>query len=85
VKRIRRDPRVRVAPCDARGKLRGESVDGTARLLGSKAEPLVQRLLREKYGLLKPALDAFNGLARVLGRRPKPQAEYIEIVARTTT
>jgi PPOX class probable F420-dependent enzyme len=80
VKRIRRDPRVRVAPSDARGHVRGETVDGTARLLGPEAAELVQRLLRAKYGLLKRGLDGFNTLTRVIARRPKPAAEYIEIV-----
>jgi hypothetical protein len=80
VKRIRREPRVRVAACDAKGKIHGESMDGTARLLGSAAGHLVQRLLRQKYGLVKRALDAFNSLVRVLARRPRAQAEYIEIV-----
>ena len=82
VKRIRRDSRVRVAACDARGNLRGEAVDGTARLLGPGYGPLVQRLLRRKYGLVKRSLDAFNGAVRILARRPKAQAEYIEIVSR---
>jgi PPOX class probable F420-dependent enzyme len=33
VKRIRRDAHVRVAACDARGRLRGEPVDAEARIL----------------------------------------------------
>jgi uncharacterized protein len=81
-KRIRRDPRVRVAPCDARGKVHGEVMDATARLLGPEAGVLVQRLLREKYGLLKRGLDALNGVTRVLARKPRVQAEYIEILPR---
>lgn len=80
VKRIRRDSRVRVAPSDARGRVRGDAIHGTARLLGPDAGSLVQPLLRAKYGLLKRALDAFNALVRTLSRRPKPAAEYIEIL-----
>jgi uncharacterized protein len=80
VKRIRRDPRVRVAASDARGRVRGEAVDATARLLGPDAGAIVQPLLREKYGLLKRGLDGFNGIVRVLSRRPKTAPEYIEIV-----
>jgi uncharacterized protein len=83
VKRIRRDPNVQVAPCDARGKLKGDAVDGSARLLGAGAGPLVQGLLRKKYGLLKRGLDALNGFTRILARKPKRDAEYIEIVPRT--
>lgn len=80
MRRIRRNPRVRVAPSDARGTPRGEAVDGTARLLGADAGELVQDLLRRKYWLVKPALDVFNGLTGKLSRKPKAQSEYIEIV-----
>ena len=79
VKRIRRDPRVRVAASDARGNIRGEQIDATARLLGPGAGDLVQGLLRQKYGLLKRSLDAFNSLMRLISRKPKSQSEYIEI------
>jgi uncharacterized protein len=82
VRRIRRDPRVRVTASDARGHPKGEPVDGTARLLGTNATELVQGLLNSKYGLPKRALDVFNGLMRKLSRKPKLQAEYIEIVLR---
>ena len=80
VKRIRRDPRVRVAPSDARGRVRGDALDGTARLLGPDAAALVEPLLRKKYGLLKRRLDGFNAAVRKVGRRPKAAAEYIEIL-----
>lgn len=57
VKRIRRNPVVKVAPCEAQGKLKGEWVDGTASLIsGDKAEE-INRLLNKKYGLLKYFLD----------------------------
>src|SRR5207244_4481046 len=56
VRRIRRDPRVRVTASDARGQPKGEPVDGTARLLGADAEELVMGLLNRKYGLAKRAL-----------------------------
>jgi hypothetical protein len=82
VKRIRRDPRVLVAASDARGNVRGESVEGSARLLGPAAGELVQPLLRRKYGLLKRGLDGLNSMLRVLSRRPKSPPEYIEIVPR---
>jgi PPOX class probable F420-dependent enzyme len=80
VKRIRRDPRVRVAPCDARGRVRGDAVEGVARLLGAEAGGLVQPLLRRKYGLRKRGLDALNGFLRIVSRKPKAGAEYIEIL-----
>lgn len=38
VKRIRNGGRVRLAPCDLRGRLRGDWVDGQARMLDDPAE-----------------------------------------------
>jgi hypothetical protein len=61
-------------------KVRGDPVDGTARLLGADAEALVQGLLRKKYGFTKRALDVFNGLLRKVARKPAVPAEYIEIL-----
>jgi PPOX class probable F420-dependent enzyme len=80
VKRIRRDPRVRVARSDARGSVHGDALDGTARLLGPGAGTIVEPLLRKKYGLMKRGLDAFNAAVRLVTRRPKAAAEYIEIL-----
>ncbi len=38
VKRLRNSPRARVAPCDARGKLRGDWQDASARVITDPAE-----------------------------------------------
>jgi uncharacterized protein len=76
-KRIRRDPHVRVAPCDARGRPRGEAVDATARLLDDPE--IAERVLRRKYRIQKPALDAFNSLVSRLRRRPQRRSVTIEI------
>ena len=49
VKRIRRDPKVALAPCDSRGGSVGTYVTGTARILeGAAAEPVAQAI-RDKY------------------------------------
>jgi PPOX class probable F420-dependent enzyme len=77
-KRLRRDPRVLVAPSDARGNAKGEAIPGTARFV--EEGELVTRLLREKYGWQKRGLDAFNNLMRRLQRRPRASAVYLEIV-----
>jgi hypothetical protein len=42
----------------------------------------VQKLLRQKYGLLKRSLDAFNKLIGMVSRKPGSGSEYIEIVPR---
>jgi PPOX class probable F420-dependent enzyme len=52
VKRIRNNPRVRIAPCTYNGKLRGEWVAATARIVDGAEEEMAQRLLDRKY-LLK--------------------------------
>lgn len=66
VKRIRNNPRVRVAPCDMRGKLRGEWVDGHARILDGAEAEHANRLLDQKYGFMKK----FGNLtSKLLGRK----------------
>src|SRR5947209_13873084 len=51
VKRIRRDPRVLVAPCTARGKPLGDPVIGAARILPASDWPRAEAALRAHYGL----------------------------------
>lgn len=66
VKRIRRDPRVRIATCNARGGDLGEWQDGTARVLETQAEiGLAYKALRRKYGTLMWFGDL---LSRLVGR-----------------
>jgi PPOX class probable F420-dependent enzyme len=60
VKRIRNNPRVQVAPCDMRGKLKGEWVDARARILDSQEAAHGHRLLDRKYGLMKKAGNLFS-------------------------
>lgn len=57
VRRLRRDPRVLVAPCTFRGKERGERLEGRARVVDGVP---VDELLREKYGWQKRVLDFMN-------------------------
>jgi PPOX class probable F420-dependent enzyme len=64
VKRIRNNPRVRVTPCDMRGKLKGEWVEARARIVqGAEAEK-GHRLLDQKYGLFKKIGNLFSKLAK---------------------
>jgi len=64
VKRIRNNPRVRVAPCDARGKIKGEWVDAAARRLDETESRRANDLLNRKYGWAKRVL---NFLAKIRG------------------
>ncbi len=49
VKRVRNNPKVRVAPCNIRGKVTGEWVDARARICGAEEAAQGQQLLRRKY------------------------------------
>ena len=51
IKRIRNNPRVRIAPCNARGTVKGTWVDGEARMIEPKSSEHVFSLLRKKYGM----------------------------------
>jgi uncharacterized protein len=75
VKRIRNNPRVRVAPCDLRGNLRGAWVDARARICSSDEAAHGQDLLRRKYGWMKIAGDFFS---RLRGRTQTVIAIHID-------
>ena len=81
VRRIRRNPHVRVAACSARGKVSGAPIDGTARFVDDA--DLVRRLQAEKYGWQKWLAEKASGLSRWITRRPPDEAVFIEIVPRT--
>jgi len=49
VKRIRNNARVRIAPCDVRGGLRGEWVDAQARFADGAEAEQAHQLLGKKY------------------------------------
>ena len=51
IKRIRNNPRVRLAPCNARGTVKGTWVDGEARMIEPESSEHVFSLLRKKYGI----------------------------------
>jgi PPOX class probable F420-dependent enzyme len=62
VKRIRNNPKVRLAPCTFRGQLRGAWVEARARICAADEAAHGQELLRHKYGWLKIAGDFFSRL-----------------------
>ena len=51
VKRIRNNRQVRIAPCTYNGKLRGDWVPATAKIVDGAEEELAHRLLDRKYWL----------------------------------
>ena len=72
VKRIRNNPRVRFAPCNMRGRLKGDWLHGTARILDGPEARHADELLKAKYGFQKRLLGF---LAKF---RPRPRA-YLAI------
>lgn len=65
VKRLSANPRVRIAPCDIRGNVKGEWVDATVRRLDQAEARQADDLLNRKYGLAKRIL---NFLAKIRGQ-----------------
>jgi len=51
IKRIRNNPRVRIALCNARGTVKGTWVDGEARMIEPESSEHVFSLLKKKYGM----------------------------------
>ncbi len=61
VKRIRNNPRVRIAPCDMRGNVLGPYVDAEAQIItGTPLALAAQQTLAKKYGLQKKLFDLLN-------------------------
>ncbi len=60
VKRVRHNPRVRIAPCDMRGNLQGAWVEAKARVVDPQEAEFGQQLLDKKYGWLKKIGNFFS-------------------------
>ena len=72
VKRLRKDTRVTVTPCDVRGRITegAQTAEGTARLLeGATALGRVRKAMARKYGLRFRLMDTGGALLR-RGKRP---------------
>lgn len=80
VKRLGRDPRVRVAACDARGRARGPWHEGRGRILDDPVHAArAHAALGRKYGWQMLALDL---VARLSGRMA--QRAYLEVSVGTS-
>jgi PPOX class probable F420-dependent enzyme len=71
VKRIRNNGRVRIAPCDMRGKLLGEWMDARAEIVTGDEAAHGMRLLNKKYVPWKQLLGFFAML------RPRPRVVMV--------
>ncbi|MGH9684221.1 MAG: PPOX class F420-dependent oxidoreductase [Candidatus Acidiferrales bacterium] len=64
MKRIRNNPRVRIAPCDMRGNLRGDWAEAHAEILQGDEAVRGMRRLDQKYFPWKKLLDFFASFRR---------------------
>jgi uncharacterized protein len=77
VKRIRNDPRVRVAPCTLRGRPLGPPAEARARVLGSEDSERAERAIAANYG---PARRLYEAVGQ---RLSSIDQAYIEIAPLT--
>lgn len=56
-KRLRRNSRVRIAPCTVRGRATGPDIDATARRVGPEEGEAVRRALERRYGIQIRVVD----------------------------
>ena len=63
VKRLRRNPRVRIVPSNFRGNPRGDWVEAAARFEEAPAAARAQELLIRKYGWQKRLINFFGRLS----------------------
>jgi PPOX class probable F420-dependent enzyme len=61
LRRIERDPRVRIAPCSVRGKPLGPSAGATARALGDPDEAHAEETIQSNYGLVRRGYEKAGG------------------------
>ena len=80
VRRIRRDPRVTIAPCTATGRLRGTPVPAWAELLPDTEVAHVEQLMARKYRVDLLFIKPFRALQRALHRnRPRETPVILEL------
>jgi PPOX class probable F420-dependent enzyme len=64
VKRVRNNPRVRIAPCDMRGNVLGEWVEARAEMVTGEEAARGTQLLNKKYFPWKQLLSFFASFSR---------------------
>jgi PPOX class probable F420-dependent enzyme len=60
VKRIRNTPRVTIAKCDGRGKVKGEAVEATATILDKSRTGDAYDAIARRYGLIGKIFNFFS-------------------------
>jgi PPOX class probable F420-dependent enzyme len=68
VKRIRNTPRVTLAVCDMKGKVKGPTVEAVASVLDDSQTDMVYRAINKRYGIIGKAFTFFSKLRGGAGR-----------------
>jgi hypothetical protein len=79
VKRIRANPRVRVAPGTGGGRPLGEWVEATATILTEAESADVRTKILAKYNLIWRLIETVDGIRNRLQRRPQPEWVHLRI------
>jgi PPOX class probable F420-dependent enzyme len=64
IKRAKKNPHVRITPCNARGHPKGGWIDGRMREANDSESEIANRLLKQKYGLQGKFVRIFNMLRK---------------------
>ncbi len=62
VKRIRNTPRVTLAVCDMKGRVKGEAVEAVATVLDDSETEAVYRAINRRYGIMGRLFTVFSKL-----------------------
>ncbi len=65
LKRLRRDPRMLIAPCTVRGRPLGAPLEASGRMLAAEEEPRAEQTLAGRYGLGREIFERGMDLLRV--------------------
>ena len=76
VRRIRNDPHVRMTPCTFRGRPKGPTVEGTARVVAQDEKEHAEHALQSNYGLGRRIYERFIAPGELY------DAAYIEVSPR---
>ena len=76
VKRLRRNPNLRLAPCTRTGKVIGDWLKGKATELDEQESERVIKLVNSRLGLLDKIISIF--ICRIYGKRVTFQVELVE-------
>ena len=80
VRRIRHTPRVLLAPCDARGKIKGATIEGKEHIVNDEGElEIAEGALALKYGVKRELFYWFMKAARALQHKEPIENVYLAI------